>query len=89
MRYLYRASRDLPHLGLAPGDVLVWEPGGEYPYLRYHAVSPDPGAVLAAEQAGDLVPLNDPHRPAVVLRLIPGAAGSRRVVGALDPPGAA
>jgi len=76
MRTLFRVTRSLPHLGLVPGDVLVFDPGGAHLYLRYQVITPDPGAVMAAEQAGDLVPLSDPP-PAVVLRLVPGGVGSR------------
>lgn len=92
MRYIWRAVRDIPHLHVAAGDYLVYEPGGPEPYRAVRPVTVDPGAVLFAEQAGDLTCLPSDETPAVRLRLIPGGQtgrpGRRRVSGQPPDPAA-
>lgn len=58
MIYRLRVLCDLPQMDLRAGDILGYDPADPAePYTVCRAISPDPGAVLAAYVDGALEPI--------------------------------
>lgn len=72
MAYVFRVVTPTAGLPGQPGDVLVWQPGHDVPYVWCQAVEVDPGTLFAAELAGALEVVTPPAVP--VLRLVPSDA---------------
>lgn len=66
MKLVWRCAKTVPHLHIAPGDLLVYQPDNRrYPYMVCRPVKVDPGAIMAAEFAGDIAPFSlTPDSPA-------------------------
>jgi hypothetical protein len=76
MRYVWRAVRPVPALGVSPGDRLVYDPALADPWVVLRPVTVDPGTVADAERSGALeVMPAAASAPAVRLRLVPRGPG--------------
>ena len=67
---IYRALVAVPALHLVAGDYLIHEPGGMEPYRVVRPVAVVPGAILAAEQDGQLEVIPADDGPVVQLHLV-------------------
>lgn len=54
-RYIWLAHKSVPHLHVTQGDYLIFDPAGPAVFMVQRQVPhPDFGALMAAEEAGDL-----------------------------------
>jgi hypothetical protein len=71
-RYIWRANRDVPHLGVLSGDFVIFNPKAPTVWSVRRGLNPlDFGAVMAAEDAGQLELVDFTPRVSPSLRLAP------------------
>ena len=96
VRYIWYACKPVPHLHVEAGDYLIFEPAGPRVFMVQRPIPhPDFGAIMGAEDGGDLelvsfrptgsapLTLVSPDQPSSRRHPRPRLAGRRRAPGPL------